>query len=103
MRKLLLLAGCFCFAAAVSAQTITPISTLRTMVDANYLPSDTTTLFTVEGIVTTHTNLTTSGHSQFYMQDNTAGIAVFVENSATNRPTAGTRVRVTGPMGHFNG
>ena len=83
----------------------TNIARLRTLVDAvNYLPSDTTTLYSVEGIVTTHANLTGVPSALFYVQDATAGIAVFWRNGAdVFVPTAGDRVRVVGPLGHFNG
>ncbi len=77
---------------------------IRTLVDpANYLPTDTTTLYTVEGIVTTHINLTTTADALFYMQDNTGGIAVFVSGGAGVVPPAGAKVRVTAPLTHFNG
>ncbi|PYI83188.1 MAG: hypothetical protein DME26_15515 [Verrucomicrobia bacterium] len=87
-----------------SAQTVTNIAYLRTLVDpVNYVPTNTTDLFTVEGVVTTHTNITTPANAQFYIQDNTAGITVFVSGSSTIRPSAGDLVRVIGPLGHFNG
>lgn len=83
----------------------TNVAHLRTLVDpVNYLPSDTTTLYSVEGIVTTHANLTGVPSVLFYVQDATAGIAVFWRNGAdVFVPTAGDRVRVVGPLGHFNG
>ena len=83
-----------------------PISTniayLRTLVDANYVASDTTNLYTVEGIVTTHANLTSAGNRLFYIQDNEAGIAVF-NGGGTSLPAAGDRVRVTAPLVSFSG
>jgi len=83
----------------------TNIAHLRTLVDpVNHLPSDTTTLYSVEGIVTTHANLTGVPSALFYVQDATAGIAVFWRNGAdVFVPAAGDRVRVVGPLGHFNG
>lgn len=88
----------------VTEPTVTPatIGYLRTLMTENYAPSDTTTLFSVEGIVTTHVNLTTPENTQFYLQDDTGGIAVFV-SGGTLWPFAGDRVRVVGPLGHFNG
>jgi hypothetical protein len=85
---------------------LTNIAHLRTLVDPNdYLPTDTTTLYTAEGIVTTHVNLTgPSANVLFYFQDDTAGIATFW-TGGTNVfvPKAGDKVRVTAPLGHFNG
>jgi len=78
------------------------IGFLRTQVDpVFFLPTNTTALYTVTGIVTTHTNITTSGNCSFYMQDDTGGINVFFGGS-TARPLAGDSVTVTGPLGQFN-
>jgi hypothetical protein len=83
---------------------VTNIAYLHTLIDpASFLPTDTTNLYTVEGVSTTWTNLTTVGNSLFYIQDDTAGICVFVSGGASKFPPAGGRVRVTGPLGHFNG
>jgi hypothetical protein len=82
-----------------------PISTniahLRTLVDANYVVTDTNNLYTVEGIVTTHSTLTSPGNTLFYIQDTNAGIAVIHFGSAA-LPAAGDKVRVTGPLSSFN-
>lgn len=83
---------------------LTNIAYLRTKMDpVDFNPSDTTTLYAVEGTVTTPVNLTTPANAQFYIHDGTAGIAVFVAGGAAIRPAQGDRVRVTGPLGHFNG
>ncbi|MBI4324783.1 MAG: immunoglobulin domain-containing protein [Chloroflexi bacterium] len=83
---------------------VNDIAFVRTLVDpANYLPTDTTTLYTVEGLVTTHINLTTTADALFYVQDDTGGIAVFVSGGAGVVPPAGAKVRVTAPLTHFNG
>ncbi len=83
---------------------VTNIAHLRSLVDpVNFTPTDTTTLFTVEGVVTTWTNLTTAAHGLFYLQDATGGIAVFHNGAAGVVPPAGARVRVTAPLTHFNG
>jgi hypothetical protein len=58
--------------------------------------------FTVEGVVTTAVNLTTSTSRLFYIQDATAGIAVFWRNG-TQLPALGDRVRVVAPISFFNG
>ena len=82
------------------------IASLRAMVDAGtLLPTNTTTLYTIQGTVTTWSDMTSSGNTEFYMQDATAGIAVFWSGapSSTNLPPAGAIVQVTGPMANFNG
>jgi hypothetical protein len=77
---------------------------LHSKVDPNtFAPTNTTQFFIVEGIVTTYVNITSDANSHFYIQDDTGGIAVFVSGAATLRPNAGDRVRVTGPLGKFNG
>lgn len=87
---------------AVPAPTIT-IGALRTRVDpVFFLPTNTTELWTVTGIVTTYTNITTTASSSFYMQDSTGGINVFFANNAGARPEAGDSVTVVGPFGSFN-
>lgn len=75
----------------------------RTVDDVNLRPTNTTQLYRSEGIVTTWVNLTTPANQLFYLQDDTAGIAVFFGGNSNAVPPAGARVRVTGPLGHFNG
>jgi hypothetical protein len=81
------------------------IEFLHTLLDTNFNVNNTTTLFTIKGIVTTYENLTTSGNSEFYIQDGTAGIAVFWSGapSAANLPPAGAMVEVTAPLSDFDG
>ena len=89
------------FVAAIAAPQVS-IAFLRTRVDpVFFLPTNTTDLYTVTGIVTTHTNITTAGNSSFYLQDGTGGINVFYGGS-TAQPAVGDSVTVTGPLGHFN-
>ena len=79
---------------------------LRTLVDPGTLiPTNTTSLYTAQGYVTTWTNMTTSGNTEFYMQDATAGICVFWSGApaSTNRPPAGAYVQVTGILTSFDG
>jgi hypothetical protein len=93
--------------ATLTVNTRTPIVTniayLRTLINSNYLASDTTNLYTVSGTVTTATDMTSAANDEFYMQDSTAGIAVFIANGASIRPNAGDVVQVTGPLGNFDG
>jgi hypothetical protein len=94
---------------ASATLTVNPIqsvsvATLKTMVDANFDPTNTTSIFTVTGIVTTWTNMTSSGNSEFYMQDNSSGIAVFWSGAnKTNLPPRGARVTVQGPVSSYAG
>ncbi len=104
MKKLIVLGSCL-LAWTCVAQSVVPIASLRETVDpVSFLPGDTETVFSVEGVVTTHVNLTSSSHSLFYMQDDSAGIPVFWRNGGgENTPGAGDRVRVTAPLSHFRG
>ena len=96
---------------AKAVLTVNPVATLtiaqfRSMVDGSFNPTNTTSVYTIQGTVTTWTNMTTSSAStEFYMQDNTAGIAVFWSGApkSTNIPPAGAIVNVTGPMATFDG
>jgi hypothetical protein len=84
----------------------TNIAHLRTLLDpVDLTPVDTATLFTVEGVVTTWVNLTgPSANVLFYLQDETGGLATFWTGGTNGFiPRAGDRVRVTAPLGHFNG
>lgn len=89
---------------APAGPVVSTIAALRALVDPQtFAPTNTTELFVAEGVVTTHVNVTTDANALFYIQDTTAGIAVFVSGGSAIRPKAGDRVRVTGPLGHFNG
>ncbi|HEX5218499.1 MAG TPA: lamin tail domain-containing protein [Verrucomicrobiae bacterium] len=103
MIKKVLASACLGVALGASAQVSTNINYLRTLVDGNYLPSDTNTFYVVTGIVTTHANLTPAPNSLFYLQDNTAGIAVFAGSPTGLLPQAGDSLTVTGRLDHFSG
>jgi hypothetical protein len=82
------------------------IADFRAKVDGSYAPTNTATSYTLTGIVTTTTNMTSSSTAtEFYMQDGTGGIAVFWNGAApsTSLPPQGAQVRVTAPMAAFNG
>ena len=83
----------------------TDIAFLRTLVDpVKFTPVDTKQLYTIEGIVTSWTSLAVPSDTLFFLQDATAGIAVFVDGLAgTNCPPAGAKVRATGQLGHSSG
>ena len=85
---------------------ITNIAYLRSLVaTTNWVPTNTMSLFTVDGTVTTYTNLSSAPADElFFMQDGTNGIAVLFRNG-TNQfmPQAGDRVRVTATLTNING
>lgn len=85
---------------------ILTIGQLRsTNLSSTYQATNTISLFTVTGIVTTWTNLTTSGNSEFCIQDSSGGIDVYWDGApaSTNLPPAGALVRVTGAVESFDG
>lgn len=89
---------------SVRAPIVTNIAYLRTLVNpTTFAPTDTTNLYTVQGIVTSHANTTGSTNLQFYMQNGASGIMVFIGGGQPLLPSAGDRVQVTGPLGQFYG
>jgi hypothetical protein len=91
-------------ASAFGQETVrTNIAHLRSLYDLEtFAVADRETMFTVEGTVTTHVNLTDAPNFLFYIQDESAGIAVLWRN-ATFAPSAGDRVEVTARLDQFNG
>jgi hypothetical protein len=84
---------------------IVTIASARSMVNGSYNPTNASEVI-VTGIVTSWTNTTSSGNCEFYIQDSTAGIAVFWNGAnGTNTPPAGASVQVTAPLENpsFNG
>lgn len=86
---------------------ITNIAYLRTLQNANFVLTNTTTLFSATGIVTTTDNLTSGATVSFHIQDETGGIDVFHYTAngpfLGGVPNAGDLVRVTAPLAQFNG
>jgi hypothetical protein len=78
------------------------IGFLHTLVDANYLATDTTSLWTITGTVVSATNVTSGNTSSYYVQDNTGGINLFVSGGQAFRPQIGDIVMATGPLQTFN-
>jgi hypothetical protein len=62
-------------------------------------------LFQVTGTNTTWDNFTTSGNSEFFIQDSTGGIAIFWSGAAaaSHMPPAGAVVTVVAPISEFDG
>jgi hypothetical protein len=84
---------------------VTNIAYLHTLHDANFVLTDTTNLYTVEGNVTTIGDLvsTTSGEvDSFFVQDSTGGVDVFYRGGFPF-PNFGDHVRITAPLLQFNG
>jgi|GEM_PF-1500927 len=85
---------------------VTNIAYLHTLHNANYVLTDTNTLFQVEGIVTTSGDLVSSGGQSAYFQDATgAGMDLFFFSSTPGftLPNIGDHIRVTGQLSQFNG
>ncbi len=82
---------------------VTNIAYLHTLQNASYVLTNGTTLFQVEGVVTTTGNLVTgSPANSYFIQDATGGIDVFYR-AGPAVPAAGTLVRITAPLLQFNG
>ena len=84
---------------------VTNITYIRKLHDTNFVVTDTTNIYVIEGIVTTPVNLV-SGPTEvesFFLQDtNGVGCDVFFRGGFTF-PSQGDRVRVTAPLLQFNG
>lgn len=79
------------------------IAYLRTLVDDNFIATNTTQLWQVTGTVTTFTNLTTGNTASYYIQDATAGINLFATFGQAFRPQQGDVVNLVGFMQSFQG
>jgi phosphatidylserine/phosphatidylglycerophosphate/cardiolipin synthase-like enzyme len=100
VRKVYLLIVFILFNSLFAQVTITPISQLR-FNNANGVPVDSGNIFTVTGIVTVANEF----NSPSYIQDNTAGIAVYARGSGLFSASVkiGDSVIVTGKLTHFRG
>jgi hypothetical protein len=86
----------------VTGPKVVTIGYLRSLLNpATYQPSDTTTFYTVTGVITTATNLTSGDTSSYYLQDSTGGINLFVTFGADFRPTIGDEVTATGVLSSY--
>ncbi|MBU2447353.1 MAG: hypothetical protein KJ666_17510, partial [Bacteroidetes bacterium] len=85
---------------SISYSQFTPISSLRYN-NANGVPVDTGKIFTVSGIV----SVANEFNSPSYMQDQSAGIAIYARGPGlfSTSVKIGDSVRVTGTLAHFNG
>ncbi len=89
----------------VVAPTPVGIAYLRTLLDTTtWQTTDTTTMFTITGVITTFTNTTSGTTSSYYIQDNTGGINLFVTGAGATafRPQMGDIVTATGTLLSYN-
>lgn len=79
------------------------IAFLRTLVDANFVATNSALRWQATGVVSTFTNLTTGDTSSYYMQDSTrCGINIFVTHGSNFRPNQGDVVTFVGWLSSFN-
>jgi hypothetical protein len=80
------------------------IAYLRTLVDPNnnYVATNSVLPYSVTGVITTTTNLTSGNTASYYLQDATAGINIFATFGSTFRPALGDVVTFVGVMSSFS-
>jgi len=85
------------------AETIAYLRALQNVSGAptSITVSDTTTLYTITGVVTTFTNLTSGNTSSYYLQDSTGGINIFITGDSSFRPALGDVVTATGTLSEY--
>ncbi len=91
--------------AVVTVTTAGPvfISYLRTLVDpVNFIATNSTPRWEVQGIVTTATNITSGDTSSYFLWDGTAGINIFVTHGTAFRPNQGDVLSFKGWLSSFN-
>jgi hypothetical protein len=91
------------FVLSVTNPPAVSIAYLRTLVDDNFVATNTVQLWQVTGTITTLTNLTTGNTASYYIQDATAGINLFATFGQTFRPQQGDVVAMTGFLQTFQG
>ena len=90
----------------VTAPIYTNIAYLRSLVPVadwslNGTSEVSPTLYTVQGVITTFTNLTSGNTASYYLQDSTGGINLFVTGDSTFRPALGDVVTATGVLSSY--
>jgi hypothetical protein len=86
--------------------TIAYLHSLMTLDDSGSYNINGTSVYNVQGVVTTFGPISANGdaYGEFYMQDATAGIYVYVANQGSNAvPPPGALVSVTGPVTVYDG
>jgi len=77
------------------------IAYLRSLLDTSTMqPKDKTTLFNITGVIVTYTNITSGNTASYYIQDDTAGINLFVSGTGATsfRPQLGDLVTANGTL-----
>jgi hypothetical protein len=75
---------------------------LRTLLDTNtWLTTDTTSLWTVKGILTVATNQV-NNQASYYIQDATGGLNLFITLGTAFRPQLGDEITATGVLSSFS-
>lgn len=81
------------------------IAYLRSLFDTTtWQPADKTTVFSVTGVITSFTNTVSGNNSSYYLQDDTAGINLFVTGGVVAqsfRPQLGDQVTANGTLLSF--
>jgi hypothetical protein len=90
----------------VTGPTVETIDYLRNLQDVSAGPAGTytvngTSLFTITGIITVATNITSGNTSSYYLQDSTGGMNFFITGDSTFRPTLGDVVTATGTLSEY--
>ena len=79
------------------------IAYVRSLIDpVTLLATNTTTPYSITGIVTTFTNITAGNTTSYYLQDGTAGINIFATFGSTFRPAQGDQVTFIGVTSSFS-
>ncbi len=81
------------------------IAFVRSLLDkSTWQTTDTKTLFSITGVITTFTNLTSGSTSSSYIQDDTGGLNLFVTGTGANafRPQRGDIVTANGTLVSYN-
>ncbi|HTB86084.1 MAG TPA: hypothetical protein VK742_20730 [Candidatus Sulfotelmatobacter sp.] len=67
----------------------------------NFVPTDNTTPYSITGVITTYTNITSGNTASYYLQDATAGVNIFATFGSTFRPAQGDSVTFVGVLSFF--
>ena len=88
----------------VSDPSPVSIGYLRKLINpTTFDPTNSTLMYNVTGVITTHTNTTTGTTAGFYLQDSTGGINIFVTGTSTWRPAFGDEVTFSGYLSTYQG
>lgn len=81
----------------------TPIADVKVDANNDFVPDNIDATFTVLGVVTSPNIQKNSADLGIYIQDETGGLLVFVNNDDSSSFAIGKRVQVTGKVAQFNG